>query len=102
MLRLLATHYPHLCLVEDWISEEEHLQISNNSRQTQMASPTSDQQQQVVDEEVINLLRKGLDYSYKRNFLEIFDSITKVINFICCFESKGGISQNNGYFFNRV
>lgn len=25
MLRLLATHYPHLCLVEDWIGEEEEL-----------------------------------------------------------------------------
>ena len=27
LLRLLATHYPHLCLVEDWISEEEQLQV---------------------------------------------------------------------------
>lgn len=25
ILRLLATHYPHLCLVEDWIGEEEAL-----------------------------------------------------------------------------
>ena len=23
LLRLLVTHYPHLCLVEDWIEEEE-------------------------------------------------------------------------------
>lgn len=23
LLRLLATNYPHLCMVEDWISEEE-------------------------------------------------------------------------------
>lgn len=32
MLRLLATYYPHLCLVEDWISEEELL--GNDTRQT--------------------------------------------------------------------
>ena len=76
MLRLLATHYPHLCLVEDWISEEEHLQISNNRQQTQVVSTSNEQQKQNSgDEEVIRLLRQG-------SLISIFSSTVKPLLFM--------------------
>ena len=57
LLRLLATHYPHLCLVEDWISEEEQLQVDSHAREA-----VKQRQLQVVTRNVAELTDSSMFY----------------------------------------
>ena len=56
LLRLLATHYPHLCLVEDWISEEEQLQVASHT------ATINQRQLRAVEDSVEEFLTNGMCY----------------------------------------
>ncbi|XP_066936944.1 integrator complex subunit 2-like isoform X1 [Clytia hemisphaerica] len=53
LLRLLTTHYPSLCLVEDWIDEEEEAQnVSTNQNVPRV----------MVDDSLLELFEPALEY----------------------------------------